>query len=376
MSASPACPYCNAILPALGGACPRCGEAIGAAPAPAAVPTPAHPSRRRMLVAVAGIVLLAGGVWVAVAGHHHIRGMFVPTTPPAKPVVVAPAEMPGLGYLPESTEAILAIQVPFLLERLDPAAQNEPTAALVALGLPQQVAEIIDRASAVGLKNVDQLVVGLSFEGHALPPQTVVVVHARQPFDLAAIAGKAKAHELKKDGRTLYAAKAGPIPEVYWWQAADRVLVATIAAGDFKDVPGLPRAGIDHLRPALSALIRDQVAGDACAWLAASSDNWDKYVKPYVLFQVPPFAGRNDLAEPARRLRTVAISIPHDPAHRLDARITEKSAEAGAELRGLLTERFRDEPVEVSGEAEMCRLQMENEAKHFAALMRLLGVGK
>jgi hypothetical protein len=317
------------------------------------------------------------GVWLSIAGRHHIN-RFLSPTPPAKSVVAKPAEMPGLAYLPDSTEAILAVQVPPLLERLGPKAQENPAQALETLGLPPPVAEMLDKASAVGLKNVDQLVVGLSFEGHTLPPLLVVVVHARQPFDLAAIANRAKAHEQKqRDGRTLYAAKASPLPEIYWWQGADRVLVATILAKDFDAVPTSPRSGIDHLRPALAGLIRDQVADDSCAWFAASSDKWDQYLRPYTILPGTPLSGRTDLLMPAERLRMLAVSIPHDSEHPVDVRIAEKSAEAGAELRGLLTERFRDEAIEVSGEGETCRLQLENDSKRMASLVgRLIAGGK
>jgi hypothetical protein len=237
---------------------------------------------------------------------------------------------------------------------------------------------MLDKASAVGLKNVDQLVVGLSFEGHTLPPLLVVVVHARQPFDLAAIANRVKAHEQKRrDGRTLWATKASPLPEIYWWQASDRVLVATILAKDFDAVRTSPRSGIDHLGPALRDLIRDQLADDACAWFAASSDKWDQYLKPYTFLPGTPLSGRTDLIKPAERLRTVAISIPHNSEHPVDVRIAEKSAEAGSELRGLMTERFRDEAIEVSGDAEVCRFQMENEAKRIASLVgKLIAGGK
>jgi hypothetical protein len=374
MSETVTCPYCNGLLPAAGGACPRCGE--GAGPAATSAPPGASGPRRRGPAIVVGAVLLMAAGSAAIFGRHHLRTAFAPATAPAKPVVLKPWDMPGLGHLPESTEAVLAIQMPFLLERLGPAAQDDPSQALTALGLPPTVAEIVDKASGVGLKNVDHLVIGLTLEGHALPPQLVIVIHARQPFDLGSIAGKAKAHEQRKDGRTLYTVKAPPLPEVDWWQAADRVLVATISPADFKGVPGAPRTGIGHLRPELATVIRDQLADDACAWFAASSDKWNQYVSPYVLLQIPPFAGRNDLLKPAERLRSVAVSIPHDPHQRVDVQIGEKSAEAGAELRGLLTVRFRGEEAEVSGEAETCRLQLENDPQRIASLFNRLIGGK
>jgi hypothetical protein len=293
--------------------------------------------------------------------------------------VVKPADLPGLGYLPPSTDAVLAVQVPLLLERLGPEAQQEPTRALTALGLPESVAEVIDKATAVGLRNVDQLVVGLGFENGSLPPQLFVVVHALQPFDLDGLARQAKAHALKKDGRTLYVAKADNLPvQLHWWKAADRVLVATISARDFEGVPLLPRTGLDHLPPAVANLIRDRVAHDACAWLVAASDKWDRHLAPYTLPFVPgPFQGRTDLLKPAERLRTVALSIPFAAERPVDIQIGLKSEAAGEELRTALAERFQNEPVVVGGSGEWARVQFSNDpAAPRSIVGRLTPAGK
>ena len=387
------CPFCNALMPTTVASvagpvnCPRCGEVVGTsggarasrAAKRAAVESVASRrwSRQRLTVLIAMTVVLAIGGWALWAKWHHIRSPFGGATPPAKPVVVAPAEMAGLGYLPASTEAILAIQVPLLLERLGPEAQQDPSKALTALGLPESVAEIVDKASAVGLKNVDQLVIGLGFESRALPPELVIVVHARQPFDLDGIARHAKARALKKDGRTLYVAKAGPIPEVYWWKAADRVLVATILAKDLEGVPLSPRSGIDHLRPTVATLIRDRVADDSCAWLVAASDRWDKHLGPYTWLPGTPLQGRTDLLKPAERLRTVVMSIPFDADHSVDVQIGLKSSDTGDELRAIMADRFRGEAVDVSGDQETCRVQLKNDPASIRSVFgRLTTSGK
>ena len=80
----------------------------------------------------------------------------------------------------------------------------------MSLGLPQQAAELLDEATAVGLKNVDQLVVGIGFESHAFPPQLTIVIHATQPFDLYGLARREKARPLKREGRTLYVTAQTP----------------------------------------------------------------------------------------------------------------------------------------------------------------------
>ena len=53
----------------------------------------------------------------------------------------------------------------------------------------------------------------------------------------------------------------------------DRILIATLLAGDFDKVPTMPQPGIGRFRPEIADLIRKRVPDDSCAWLVASSDN-------------------------------------------------------------------------------------------------------
>lgn len=373
MPAPLTCPYCNALvpdpvpLPSGRVPCPRCGESFplpaGVTAGSAAGPESAAPGAvqagrpNRAWYwggTVLGLVAFAGMMW-ALWGTHPSRS---PTSRGSdQPAVVKPADLPGLGYLPESAEAVLAIQVPALLEKLGPEAQGDPGKALVRLGLPQAVVDTVEKASGVGLKNVDQLVIGLGFEKWAVPPQLVVVVHTRRPYDLAVLARQAKANDEKKHGRMLKVINPSKGLSVYWWGPNDRVLIGTLSAGEFEKIPEQPRAGTDHLHPELSRLIRDRVAENACAWLAASSDQWRKYLTPYTLLPGSVLTGRGDLLGPAEQLRAVAVSVPHAPDGHVDLWIDRKSAEGGEELRTVLAERFAGEPVEVSGEAESCRLR-------------------
>ena len=125
--------------------------------------------------------------------------------------------MPGLGYLPYSCDVVSAIQAPLFMEKLGPQAEADPVKALTDLGLPEIAVDAIESASGVGLKEVDQLVVGIGLE-RSLPPQLVIVVTTRKPYDLTALRRRTKANPLKKDGRTLYVAKAGHGLNIYWWR--------------------------------------------------------------------------------------------------------------------------------------------------------------
>jgi len=276
--------------------------------------------------------------------------------------------------LPNSAEVVLAIQLPALMEKLDVDERDDPAKALANMGLPSTVIETMEKASGVGLKNVDELVIGMGFEKGSFPPQIVVVVHTRRPYEMAAVARDAKARLLKRDGRTLHVVKASPVPEIYWWGPNDRVLVATLLARDFADVPAEPRPGIGHLKPQVAELIRDRVPVDASAWLVAFSDQWGDHVRPYTFLPFTPLKGRTDLIAPAERLRSITIAIPQPSDRPAEVQIELKSAAAGEELRTAFAQRFHGEKVEVNGAGEICRLQTPFDPDQFGIFVaRLVG---
>jgi hypothetical protein len=389
MPRATSCPFCNAIDTQAASAdnagrmrCSRCGESIVAkgndatdAGAMLSADVSGHRSAwtswHGWLVVV--LILTASGVAFG-AWKTHARKKTVP--PPvgvtALAPVVRPTELPGLCYLPPSTEAILAVQLPQLLNRMGPKAVDDPARALIDLGLPDQVVRTIESASGVGLKSVDQLVVGLSFEKGSFPPQMVVVVTTRGPYDLGSLVKQTKARALKKEGRTLYAVKAANAPEVYWWSPNNRVLIATILPKDFDGVPLVPRAGVEHLLPELVKLMRERVSDDGIAWLVATSDRWATYLRPYTMLPLTPLQGRTDLLGPAEQLRTLTVSIPNDPDLAVELQIERKSSIMAQELRNLLSERFRDDGVEIGGEGDICRVRMLFDASRVSSVLSRL----
>jgi hypothetical protein len=387
MSLDLTCPFCNSLLPRVDAGrttCPRCGESItprrlGPQSSSLDEPFPSASQVRpksssRWLVFIVGLAVLALGVGIAADQWlNHNESSSIPPNEPAR-AVIPPAELPGIGYLPESTEVVLAIQLPALMEKFDPDERDDPTRALANMGLPETVIETMEKASGVGLKNVNELVVGMGFEKGSFPPQIVVVVHTRRPYDMAAVARDAKARQLKRDGRTLHVVKASPVPEIYWWGPNDRVLVATLLARDFADVPVEPRTGIGHLRPQVADLIRDRVPGDSAAWLVAYSDQWGDHIRPYTFLPFTPLKGRTDLIAPAERLRSIAIAIPQPSVRPAEVQIELKSAAAGEELRTTFARRFHGEKVEITGDGENCRLTTPFDPEQFGIFVaRLVG---
>jgi hypothetical protein len=290
--------------------------------------------------------------------------------------VVAPPDLAGLGYLPPSTEAIVAIQLPLLIERLGPDAPAEPAEALKRFGVPDAVIDVIERASGVGLDNVEQLVVGLDFSQGAFPPRMVVVVRSRQPFDLEQIARQGKANRLRREGRTLTVARFSPIVELFWWAPTDRMLIATLSARDYDAIPAEPRPGVNHLPADIAHLIRAEVPSDACAWVAAASDRWHEYLRPYTILPFTPLQGRTDLIAPAARLRTVTLAVPTAADERVDLRIGLKTEADADEFRGVLKERFRGDAVGVSGDGPQVRIQTDFDPGRIRSVVSRLVPGR
>jgi hypothetical protein len=290
----------------------------------------------------------------------------------ASRVAIKPAEMPGLGYLPESVEAILAIQLPLLLEKMGPEAQKDPSAALLKLGVPQSVVETLERASGVGLKNVDQIVMGVGFEKGSLPPQLFVIVHSREPFDIDAVVRQSKASTLKKDGRTLHSVKGTALWETVWWSPNDRVLISTLLPRDYESVPLEPRTGIEHLRSDLTRLLRERIPSDAVGWLVASSDRWAQHLKPYTWMPMSPLKGRDDLLGPAERFRSATMSIPQAEDGGVEVRIDLKTAQAADVFRGNLRQRFEGEEIEVGGNEESVTIRSPFEPARFGSILSRL----
>jgi hypothetical protein len=258
------------------------------------------------------------------------------------------------------------------MEKLGPDAEAEPAKALGRLGLLEIVVETVDKASGVGLKNVEYLTVGVGLQKASLPPQLVVVVVTRQPYDFPELLRKSKATTLKREGRALHVAKATGVVSIHWWGPNNRVLVGAIQARDFDDVPLEPKTGVDHFRPEIASLIRDRVAEDSCAWMAASSDNWTKHISPYIIFGIGPFQGRHDLFAPADRLRSVVVEMPHAADRPVAIQMDLKTAAAAAELRGTLKNRFDGEPIEVSGDGETCRVQSQFDVSRISSILSRL----
>ena len=379
------CPFCNATVPApvpppAGGRtpCPRCGQMVplpDAAAAPvsadatlrAAVADAARPpagrSGRRGLVVC--LVLAGLGVATGLLVNHFRSPPPRPEPPAVQPAkLVPPAGMAGLGYLPDDTDLILGIQVAALVEE----AGGEPRKALDKLGLPAGLLDALGKAVGLGWDEIDQLVLGLSFREAVFPPKAVLVVHARQRIVLPNLVAKVQGRRLSKDGKDLVAVKAPPIPGgVHWRQAGERVLIVALEAKDAVAAPDEPRPGYEQLPRGLRELLPTPLVAEVPFFLAAATDRWADVVRQYQLF-----FDREDLAEPAGKLRTAAVSVATGPEASLSAWLTLGGEEAAREWRATAAERLGP-TAQVGGGGPTCFVRVPLTGNAAGLLRKALG---
>jgi hypothetical protein len=279
------CPYCNSAVPLPAEPpesrrliCPRCGEAF---PLPAelspslngtpvaVVNAPAVPSsvnrrsrnRRLGLMIVGGMLLLAAVVAVALVFTRPKRGLSTL------------AELPTLGYIPDDTNLIAAINVPTADET------PEGHAMLDQLGFAQGGTLDLERLVGLPRDEIEDAVVGLKFDQAHPIPRIVVAVRTKNAYDQAALRAKLGGKKDSKDkaNRDYVVIQPPGMPlEGAFWGPTPRTLVVCFPEKDFEKVPAHPAENVDRFDPALAALLRSRSERGTFFWLVAHADDWRK----------------------------------------------------------------------------------------------------
>ena len=407
MAALISCPYCNAPVPPPRPfppnrriICPRCGEQFpvrlpegegveamtpetpepadafreAPAPDPHARQEKALRSIRRTLIV--GISLGVLGLLVGL-GWTFLRPRSRPEAPPTSPEPprhLAPAEFTGLGYLPDGTDAVVALNLTDLAEQRKGEGTADVRSALRRLGVPESAFGWFERTTGLRLEEIDQIVVGLRFDQRVLPPQVTLVIHARKPFDAETLLARMKARTFDKGGKTLHSVRleGQPLPAVLWLPS-DRVLIAGIAGEDFDAVPNEPRKGIAHLSEPLRDLI-GKLPHDAPVWGVAHSDRWAEIAKPYLL--LAKTKDDSALVGTLEELRSLAFGVSVGPKPTLSAWVRVNTEDTAKRWRSWLAGRLAGtEPAAQVGGGEgwvYVRAQA-NSLEDLGALVRKAG---
>ena len=301
------CPYCNATVPKAGVPCPRCGELVPLRAAEAGdrgvVGLPDANERARQASPTAasfrhswanwqiGLAVLGFMVFMAAVGLGYAlktvefrRSHDKPEEERAPVSVVHPADLAGVGYLPDDVQVIAGV-------RVSAARSSGPVrTALSALGISMD-----DAGHVVGVPadDVDHLIVAASLK--ALPPRLNVVLRARRPINAESVRTALHAGRgIEHNGKTLYQVKLRPKgPDGLLWFADDLTIVVGLVKEHFDGLPPARNPSIDRFPEPLRPVLRDRVDGRSLAWAAVHVDP-DDPTQNLLLDFLPRPGGRED----------------------------------------------------------------------------------
>jgi hypothetical protein len=253
-----------------------------------------RPGTVRLTILLAGIIAIV--VTIAML-RVHIRvssdpnaaeDIFVP------PVVrsVRPAELPGLGYLPDDTNVIAAVNIG---ELMDTPAGREFVAGNGGFWNWQRLQDW----TGIDLNDIDQVIVGLKVDNNLLP-RLIVVIETNRPLAVNQVKSHLRASKL-------------PDPEAYLFPS-DRVLVLGLTRKDLEPVSVQHKEGIGHLPLPLQTAFKERIPRGAQIWAAGHADDW---LKTPALAYIAALPKEN--REIVQRIQTFAIGLRVEQGSILDA---------------------------------------------------------
>lgn len=378
-----ACPFCNALITTSPDpisskfVCPRCDQAFASKQTMVVEKTGTPPTainaevqrhrearlangrrsvKRFVIVAVALAIL---GTLTGLGIRYLNRDKETPQPPSAngdtaKPV--APADMPGLAYLPAGTDSVVAVQFRPLLAALPEGQAKDPGKLLTAIGLPKEVGRFVE-GLPIGIENVDQLVLGLNLRDGNFLKQIILVVHAREPFSMAELATRLNATKQTSGDRVIYRMKGNPKSmhlDLSMWAANDRVLVVALENNEIAP----PHEGIEHLSPRLVERARNRFAKDAYLWAVFDSERWE-ILGLWLLQGLTPEQRKafDAYNVSLSAVRCVCMAIRTDPEPTLVVIVEMKAEKTAEEFRAWLTERIKDEKAIIGGAGDQVVVQ-------------------
>lgn len=200
---------------------------------------------------------------------------------------VPPAELAGLGYVPDDVDVVAGLHVAQALET--PAGRellDHFQVGRTDIGMAS-----FEKWTGLKRQELDHVVLGLHVSGQLLPAITLVI-ETRRPYDVARVraAFPAKGHA-KPTNKPLHATEIkvnGVGFEALVWFADARALVVFVGVESSKinAVPDLPPSGAGRLAEPLQTLLRDRerIDPESQLWIVGRTEGWDKLLwRPFSL---------------------------------------------------------------------------------------------
>jgi hypothetical protein len=254
-----------------------------------------RPSALRLTILLAGTTAVVVTIGLL---RVHIRVSSDPSAAEdifVQPVVrsVRPSDLTGLGYLPDDTNVIAAVNVAEL--RQTPAGREFLTDNGGKLWNWQRLHDWI----GIDLTEIDHLIVGLKVDNNLLPRLMLIVetIHAFRVDEM----------------RVNLKASKWPDPEACLFPS-DRTMILALAKKDLERVSTERSEGIDQLGLPMQQALKERIPRDAQVWLVGHGDSW---LKTPALSFLPGFTKENEAI--VQRIQTLAVDFRLEKEPTVDA---------------------------------------------------------
>jgi hypothetical protein len=240
------------------------------------------------------------------------------------------AESPALGYLPDDTNLIMAMNVAAADEaRRERKADKEPDIVDRLCFSPNAMLPV-ERWTGLTRGDVEEIVVGLKVDANLIP-KVRLIVRTRSSYNAASVRERLGSFRSKQDGsKQIDLIRPNGLPvEAVLWCATERTFVVTITPEDMQRVPDEPAKNVERLAAPLVDLMRYRTEKGTYFWLMGHSEDWEKtslkiFLNKWTveerkkLFRVRTFAAamRVDGGVVTSRARPARITEKVDPGER------------------------------------------------------------
>lgn len=270
-----------------------------------------RPGAVRLAILLAGITTII--VTVALM-RVHIRVSSDPNAAEeiyVPPIVhsVRPAELSGLGYLPDDTNVIAAFNIGELME--SPAGREFLTGHAPS-PLPHSPEgrgqrngsgfwnwQRLQEWTGISLNETEHVIIGLKVDNNLLP-RLIVVIETNRPLSAAQVKERLRAGKL-------------PDKEAYLFPS-DRVVILGLTKNDLQSVSAQRKEGIGHFSLPLQKALKERIPRGDQVWVVGQSDDWQKTPALAFLAEFP----KEDRAV-IQRIQTFVIAARVEQGETLDA---------------------------------------------------------
>jgi len=229
---------------------------------------------------------------------------------------VRPAELSGLGYLPEDTNVIAAVNIGMLMET--------PEGREFLMGNRGQLWnwQRLQEWTGISLSEIDHVIVGLRVD-NSLLPRLLVIIETNRAFEMARVKAAVRAGKLPDPNACLF--------------PSDHVLILGLTRKDLERV-SLKRSEGIHLPPSFQEALQQRIPRGAEVWAVGHADNWLQ--TPALAF----FAGLpKENREVFQKIQTFAAGIRLEKAPTIDAAFQCADEPDAKALEQLLRQQKLDE---------------------------------